>query len=397
MEIRALRPSELEQAWDLDRDAFHVPDTRRALFERMFDPARAIGAVEGGRLLALAGTYGMAQYFGGRAVPMGGLASVSVAPHRRGEGLAKQVCSASLRAMRERGEVISSLYPATTSLYRALGWEVAGLYVWQKLVPTALHALPAPSRKALRPASLEEMPLLRGCYERMAAGSPGFLARSESWWDRLAFVWKGHSIYVAQGERGGIDGYLVYVQLDGEYSGLGGPFRIAVRELVACTRDAALALWRLCGQWSTQVSDVYAVGTLDDTLLFVSPDQVLQPLAQIRWMTRVVDAAGAVAARGFAECLDVEAPLALRDPLFPENDGAFTLRVRKGPGELARAAREAGDAPRLEIGGFASLYTGFASTSRLARAGLLAGGSPAARAALDAAFAGPAPVCQDEF
>src|SRR5512145_2863844 len=104
MEIRALRPSELEPAWELDRDAFHVPDYRRPLFERTFDPARAIGAFEGGRLLALAGTYGMAQYFGGRAVPMGGLASVSVVPDRRGEGLAKQVCSASLRAMRERGE-----------------------------------------------------------------------------------------------------------------------------------------------------------------------------------------------------------------------------------------------------------------------------------------------------
>jgi predicted acetyltransferase len=398
MEIRALRPSELEQAWELDRDAFHVPEHRRELFERMFDPARAIGAVDGGRVCAMAGTYGMAQYFGGRAVPMGGLASVSVVPDRRGEGLAKQVCTAALRAMRERGEVISSLYPATTSLYRALGWEVAGLFTWQKLVPTALHALPAPSRKALRPASLAELPLLRACYDRMAVGAPGFLARSDAWWEqRLPFVWRGPSLYVAEGERGAVDGYLVYAQLDGEYSGLGGPFRIAVRELIACTRDAALALWRLCGQWSTQVSDVFAVGQMDDTLLFVSPDQVLQPLAQLRWMTRVVDAAGAVAARGFPECIDLEAPLALRDPLFPENDGAFVLRVRKGQGELARAARPASDAPRLAIGGLASLYTGFASTARLARAGLLESGSPAARDALDAAFAGPAPTCQDEF
>jgi predicted acetyltransferase len=397
MEIRALRQSEREQAWELDRDAFHIPDPRRELFERTFDPARMVGAVDGGRLCAMAGTYGMAQYFGGRAVPMGGLASVAVVPDRRGEGLAQQVCAASLRAMRERGEVISSLYPATTSLYRALGWEVAGLYLWQKLVPTALHALPAPSRKALRPASLAELALLRSCYDRMAVGAPGFLARTDAWWDRLAFVWRGHSLYVAQNERGGIDGYLVYVQLDGEYSGLGGPFRIAVRELVACTRDAALALWRLCGQWSTQVSDVYAVGQMDDTLLFVSPDQVLQPLAQLRWMTRIVDAPGAVVARGFPECLDLEVPLALRDPLFPENDGAFLLRVRKGQGDLARASRPASDAPRLEIGGLASLYTGFASTSRLARAGLLEGGSPAVRDALDAAFAGPAPTCQDEF
>ena len=73
------------------------------------------------------------------------------------------------------------------------------------------------------------------------------------------------------------------------------------------------------------------------------------------------------------------------------------LRVSKGQGELTRAARAAADAPELSIGGFASLYTGFASSARLARAGLLSGGSDAQRAALDAAFAGAAPSCQDEF
>ena len=398
MEIRALRPPELEQAWELDRDAFHAPAARRELFLRSVDPARAFGAFDGGRLCAMAAAHAMAQLFGGRAVPMGGLASVAVAPDRRGQGLAKQVCAAALRAMRERGERISTLYPATTSLYRALGWEVAGLYVWHKLVPSALRALPAPARRSLRPVSLEELALLRGCYERVAAGMPGFLARSDAWWRRLASVWKGHSLYVAEGERGQIDGYLVYVQLDGEYGALGGPFRIAVRELIAATRDAALSLWGLLGSWSSQVSDIYAVGAAEDSLLFAAPEQVLQVLAQLRWMTRIVDAAGAVAARGFPDGLDVEVPLTLRDAVLPENEGAHVLRVHKGQGELARATRGAGaDSPSLAIGGFASLYTGFASTARLARVGLLEGGSPAQRAALDAAFAGPAPVCQDEF
>lgn len=396
MEIRALRPSELEQAWELDRDAFHAPAWRRELFLRL-DPARVIGAFEGGRLCAMAAAHPLAQYFGGRPVPMGGLASVAVAPDRRGGGLAKQVCAAALRAMRERGEAISSLYPATTSLYRALGWEVAGLYVWHKVAPAALRALPAPARRSLRPASLEEIALLRGCYDRVASGTPGFLARSDAWWQRLAAAWKGHSVYVALGEGGGVDGYLVSLQLDGEYGALGGPFRMAVRELVAATRDAALSLWGLCGSWSSQVSDLYAVGAAEDSLLFAAPEQVLQTLAQIRWMTRIVDAARAVAARGFPDGLELEVPVSLLDSVLPENHGAFVLRVRKGQGELARAARAAADAPRLAIGGFASLYTGFAPTARLDRAGLLEGGSPGARAALDAAFAGPTPSCQDEF
>jgi len=244
---------------------------------------------------------------------------------------------------------------------------------------------------------VSELPALRACYARVASRSPGYLERSDAWWERLASFWQERSIYVATAEDGGVDGYLVYGQQDGEYSGLGGPFRIAVRELIAATRDAGLALWRLLGGWSSQVSDLFLVGPMDDGLLLLSPQQSVQPLAQLRWMTRIVDAAGAVAARGFAEAIDVEVPVELRDTTLRENDGAFLLRVHKGQGELTRAARASADAPRLAIGAFASLYTGFADTARLARAGLLEGGTESERAALDAAFAGPAPTCHDEF
>ena len=397
MEIRALRPSELEQAWELERDAFQPPEARRAVFLRISDPARFVGAFESGRLLAVAGAHALGQYFGGRAVPTAALASVSVVPDRRGEGLARQVVAALLPLLRERGEAISTLYPATTSLYRGLGWEVGGLFCWSKLQPASLHALPAPARGSLRRASLDELPALRACYERVAAGTPGFLARSDNWWQRLASIWHERSIYFALGESGGVDGYLVYAQQEGEYSAVGGPRRILVSELIAATRDASLALWRLLGGWSTQASDLVALGAVDESLLFAAPEQALEPLAQIRWMTRMLDAPVAVAARGFSEALELEVPLQLRDPLLPENDGAFVLRVRKGQGELARASRATAEAPRLEIGGFASLYTGFAQTPRLERVGLLEGGAPAQRAALDAAFAGAAPVCQDEF
>ena len=54
-------------------------------------------------------------------------------------------------------------------------------------------------------------------------------------------------------------------------------------------------------------------------------------------------------------------------------------------------------AHRLDVGALAALYTGWASTAMLARAGRLSGGGEAERAALDAAFAGPAPWMADSF
>ena len=89
MEIRSLREDELEQAWELDRYAFNTPARRRELFLR-WDPSRLVGAFESGRLVALTGGLDFGQFFGGRSVPMGGLSSVSVAPDRRGRGLAKR-------------------------------------------------------------------------------------------------------------------------------------------------------------------------------------------------------------------------------------------------------------------------------------------------------------------
>ena len=397
MEIRPLRASEMDAFWEINRDAFHANPAHREGFLRRHDPARVIGAFAGERLLATSATLPLAQHFGGRAVPMGGLSAVAVVPDRRGERLATRVCRGSLLAMRARGEVISTLYPASTRLYRELGWEIAGFYAWHKLAPSTLHALPGTERKAVRPATPADLASLRSCYARVAVSMPGTLARDDAAWNRYTELWQPYTRYVATDERGDVEGYLVYEQLDREHGTLGGPFRLFVREIVVATHDAGLALWRLLGTWSSQVSDLYLIGPVDDALLLLAPEQELQFLAQTRWMTRLVDAAGAVAMRGYPESVEAEVPITLHDGVLPENGGSYVLRVSKGQGELARSARVSADAPQIGIGGFASLYTGFASTARLARAGLLTGGGAAQRAALDAAFAGPTPTCWDQF
>ena len=394
MEIRALRESDLEQAWALDQDAFHVPAERKLHFLQFADPSRWIGAFDAGRLVAATGAHAFGQFFGKRSVKMAGVHSVAVVPERRGQGLARDVMTPLLYAMRERGEVISSLFPAATRLYRGLGWEMGGSYLWRGVMPRSLQLLERPAQVLLRPGSAGDLELLRPCYTEFAAPQNGQVDRSEIWWRRLVALWDERSVFVAEGPGGALDGYLVYRQLDGEWSALGGPFRIAVYELASVTRDASLALWRLLGSWASQVTQIVYRGPAEDPLLLLLPEQELSVLAEIRWMTRVVDARGAVAARGFAPGVDVEVPLALCDPVLEGNQGNFLLRVRDGRGELEPGGR---GGPTLAIGAFSSLYTGWASAEMLRRAGKLEGGSDAQRAALDAAFAGPTPWMVDEF
>src|SRR5262245_16185862 len=394
MEIRALRESDLEQAWALDQDAFHVPIERRSQFLEFAVPSRWLGAFDSGRLVAATAAHAFGQYFGGRSVPMAGVHSVSVVPDRRGQGLARDLMLGILRLAREQGEVISSLFPAATHLYRGAGYELAGSYLWRGIAPRSLQRLDPPKSVRLRPGGAADLERLRPCYARFAAAQNGQVDRSELWWRRQAALWQERSVYVAEGAGGEVEGYLVYRQLDGDWSALGGPFRIAVFELPAVTRDAALSLWRLLGSWATQTTQILYRGPAEDPLLLLLPEQEISVLAEIRWMTRVLDARGAVAARGFAPGLDLEVPLSLRDPIFPDNQGAFRLRVKNGRGELAPGGS---GGPTLSVGAFSSLYTGWASAEALRRAGLLEGGSEAQLAALGAAFAGPTPWMVDEF
>jgi predicted acetyltransferase len=394
VEIRALRESDLEQAWALDQDAFHVPAERKRHFLQFATPARWIGAFDSGRLVAATGAHAFGQFFGRRSVPMAGVHSVSVVPDRRGQGLAREVMLRLLRETRERGEVISSLFPAATPLYRGIGYELGGSYLWRGIAPRSLQRLERPARVRVRPGTAADLERLRPCYARFAAAQNGQVDRSELWWRRQVALWDERSVFVAEAESGEVEGFLVYRKLDGDWSALGGPFRIAVYELPSVTRDASLALWRLLGSWATQATQIVYRGPAEDPLLLLLPEQEISVLAEIRWMTRVVDARGAVAARGFAPGLDLETSLSLHDSVFKENDGNFVLRVQGGRGELAPGGR---GGPALTIGAFSSLYTGWASAETLRRAGKLEGGSDAQLAALDAAFAGPTPWMVDEF
>ncbi len=141
LEIRFLTESDLEEAFRLDRETFNLPEERRERWMRSSQPERKHGAFANGRLVGATHALSFGQYFGGRSVPMGGVGDVAVAPEQRGKELARRMMTEALMAMRDRGEVISALFPATTSLYRRVGYELAGAAVWHQISPRAIDHL----------------------------------------------------------------------------------------------------------------------------------------------------------------------------------------------------------------------------------------------------------------
>ena len=379
-----------------DRERWQA-DSEASISGRQF-----LAAFDGSRLVAAARYFDMAQWWQGRCMPMAGVASVMVAPEDRGRGAGGALMTALLGLIAERGYPVSVLYPATMAIYRSLGWEIAGV---QDTV-----AIPARSLRSLVPPD----PWL-GSPEPEGAGPGGVVADGAAAKLRrcgpedagrvLAAIGAAHEALRDSGPNTrdeatvrrwlGDENRFAYLAPDGflAYRWLNGKDEILVERAVAGSAATTRAFWAIVASHSSMASTVRGhLGPADPVgWLTREPDVALA--RRRTWMLRLVDAAGAVAGRGFPPAAEVRAELRLTDAACPRNDGTWTLEVSGGKGVLAREPRPgaATHAAPLAAGarGFAALFAG-TPVATLRRAGLVSGGDPGNDAALDGAFAATA-------
>jgi predicted acetyltransferase len=356
---------------------------------------RRLVATDGREIVGRLSVWELGQWFGGRRVPMGGIGGVAVDPAYRGRGVASTLLRRAVGEMRERGEVLSSLFPMNHTLYRRHGWEVAGSYPEHKLDLRALTALPGPTRPAsTRRVEKADLPALRALHDEVSRDEPGNLWHGPDFAARRLLGGKpvDQDAYVA--ERDGALVGLVIVER-GDATDDRGFFTVTIRQLLAVDLDAELTLLRLVGAFHPVAEIAELIAPHSYALPMLVGERDLRPAGWgWCWMTRLVDAPGAVAARGYDELVDVEVHLALADDMAPWNAGAHVLRIKDGQGILEPGGR--GDVA-LGVGQFASLYTGWANPRRLSRVGLVAGAADADLRALDLAFAGRTPWMRDFF
>ncbi|MGQ0840689.1 GNAT family N-acetyltransferase [Actinokineospora sp.] len=315
------------------------------------------------------------QFFGGVAVPTGGIASVAVAPHARGRGVAGELLRAALDQMRAAGQVIATLYPSVPTLYRRYGWEQVGTLERVVVAPETLAALPK-SDVEVRPATEADLPALRQAYLRMAAAVDGMLDRGEPPFT-VARVLELDVVDVVPGPDG-LRGYVTADRPDGD--------RLIVHDLVADDADTARALLRGLGSWAGQLREV-RLRVLDPAVHDLVLPRVLDSAVDVHpWMLRVVDLPAAVAARGWpaAEFLrPFEVSVEVVDEHAPWQAGRYRIMF-----DGTRVVCEPGGdgAVRLHARALGPWFAGSADTAALRRAGLLTGESAAG---LDALVGGP--------
>ncbi|MFZ5482358.1 MAG: GNAT family N-acetyltransferase [Myxococcota bacterium] len=352
--------------------AFNLPDPARwATFRERIGDGNFRVAIDGDTLVGGLGCYPLGQWFGGRSVPMGGLAAVGVAPERRGEGVAARMVADTLRWLRETGRPLAGLYASTQHVYRSVGFEQAGNRVAWSVPLDALHAadrslvatrVEAPPRELYRPAH-------------------GNLDRSEAIWQRIAVPREGTRWFYRLGD----DGYVVLGHEGDQH------YDVVVFDHATHTPEAARRFWSLLADHRSLGKNARWFGPANEPLLALLPEMRASAEKLERWMLRVTDVPRALAMRGYAAngVLD----LSVDDPLLPENTGRWQLVVQDGEATVSRGGRGT-----LLCGprGLGPLYSGLFDAWALRAIGLVDGDDNACAAAARL-FGGPEPFMREMY
>ena len=383
-----LDENEVSRLVDLTFQAFGTPDSQRSRYLEEIDASdRRVLRDRGGAVAGLV-LLPMAQSFGGRWVPMTGVADVAVAPEHWGRGAATDLLRSALRELRSARVALSTLFPATLRLYRGVGYEPAGC---------AYDVTLSTERIDLVERDLPLRPIEESDREAIEEAQRAYALRRPAHLDRCATVWRT-SVRSPRGERaegylveahGTIEGYLYLIPRGGPE----WPRQLELTDLVALTPRAARRLLTFLRDHRAQFESVRFRGSPHDPLLSLLPELGYRVRLHEHWMLRIVDVEAALEARGYPEGVRAELHLTVHDPLLSENDGRFVLELSEGRAKVTRGGE---GRIALDVRALAPLYTGHLSPEALRSAGLLEGPEADLRAAAPV-FAGDAPWMIDHF
>ncbi|SDP31882.1 Predicted acetyltransferase [Nakamurella panacisegetis] len=389
MELRLLTEADEASSTLMSHHAFGSPTGGQVAFT-IGPHIRRWGLFDGKVLAAKANDRSYDSWIGGRRVPTAGVAGVAVAPEYRGGGLARRVMTHLLDQARQRGAVISTLFRTAPALYRSLGFEQVAELTDAAFPAAALRGIRA-AHTTVRRATGADAAAVHAVYAAVAAEGSGLLSRDGDSFSGADPIAATDGCTVAEAD-GRVVGYVSW----NRGTGYSGTAALTVVDLLSTTADGYRALLSVVGSFDAVTPTIRIRTSGTDPIHWFIPGTGFS-VEQVRpYMLRVVDVAGAVAARGWPTGLTADVPLSLDDPVCPWNSGSYRLVVDGGQARLESVEPD-DEACVVTPSGLAVLYAGGVPAATLRRGGLLAAGTRAGDAVLDAAFAGPRPAVLDYF
>lgn len=328
----------------------------------------------------------MGIFAGGRSVPTVGLAGVAVAAEARGTGVAKAMLCTWLRDLHAKGVATSVLYASTRALYRSVGYELAGTHTRGTVHLDALRTL-GTREGSFEPITPADHEAIAAVYTEHARAHTGRMDRGPYLWGRV-FSFRGapNQGWLLRGPSGPV-AWVTLRQTDGQ----DGFKKVLVEDHFAVDHAALLRLVGFLSTFGAMAREITIGGPC--ALWDLMPEHRADLRVVEPWLLRVIHVPSALGQRGYPEGIEGTLRFAIDDPLLSENAGPWELTVRGGRAEVTRVPSAE---VSLTVRGLASLFTGYASPSRLRLLGDLRGPTTD-DARLASAFAGNAPELGDFF
>ena len=390
--VRRLEPADAEVARRLGWEAFGMPATPPTTAARVDRPGMTwFGAFDSGALVARMVDRDFHSAYGGAFLPTCGIAGVTVAAESRGRGALTPLFAATLEHARQRGAVVSTLFPTAPGIYRRFGYELVADFVTVDLPTSALTTVAVPATATTRRATAADLETIRRLYDGWAVAQNGPLSRRGPSFDAAAAELLSEADGVSVAEDGGeVVGYARW----NRGQGYGETAVLEVTDLLATSADGYRALLRLLGSFASVTATTRIDTSGDDLARLVLPSAGWSVRSSSPYMLRVLDVPGALGLRHYAPSLEVALDFAVVGDPLPGLDGRYRLSVSGGRAECVRG----GAADRvLTPRGLALLFSGAQSCANLRVAGHLTGGDRAEDLDWDALFGGRQRHIRDYF
>ena len=374
----------------------------------LWEPARSIGALDGDDWVGGTGAFTMDLTLpGGAVVPAAGVTMVGVASTHRRRGILTELMRRQLDDVAAGPEPVAILTASESVIYGRFGYGLASRGVRQRLAVGHARLRPdAPvAGGRLRLMTIDEArAALPDAYERIRPGRPGWVRRSEAWWETHVFLDRPDDrdgatalfVLAHHGDEDAVDGWATY-RVAVDWRDRLPASRLVVQDIAAVDDAVQLALWQglIDVDLSVEVDALHVA--VDDPLPWAVADPRRVRTSELTdWLwLRILDVPAALGPRRWGAAGRVV--LEVVDRFRPASGGRFAVEAGPGgdgavtatddPADLVLGAEELG---AVALGGVAP--------SVLARAGRIVEARPGALGVADALFrAERAPHCATMF
>ncbi len=396
MEVRTLSGQEIDEGADVATIAFDCePGSWRAGWHRteeLCGPGAIWGVYADGRLVSSCVAPPQRVYAGGRSIQGGFVGGVATLPEHRCRGCAEAMLRAALQASRERGVLISYLWPFSYRYYRKFGWELVNDGVLVTVTAEQLARLQDVGE--VHDVTFGELDRVMAFYDAHASRFNGMGDRSREWW--LRFVADRPPCSGEPGEpvfAGDLKGTALW--RDGKVAALmlwrageeeGNPVVTASDTFYS---DGA-SLGGLLAALESRVEGCAKVSfgcpaARSPHLLWEEPRDVSRSL-RCGAMARVLDVSGFLQATGWKPGIEGRLTLSVQDPVFGDFRGSFEVS-----GGRAAACAAGGAELHCSVQTLAQIATGYLPPEEAVSLGRVAASELEAARLLSAASGGMHP------